>query len=529
MYGLTKKQILLVLLINSSIAFAYYFDNLNAEYSELSSDIQNIVPVAQKFDNPDLFKEDLYLNTIDNVKYYTPFYVQSLRFIAKFNNHDYVQAINVLGVICHLFFGLLWFFVLFKYSSSYWIALLISIMVRGVVWLPGLEIWGISDLWTIMPRTVYITLLPLPFILLSSNIKNILLSSFLIGLIFNFHPITGLGGVLLFLSLLLFTSIYFQYKPLLTLKNSVLVSIFVLLGMLPFIMTYFGKTSSAITYNPDAFNEAFKVRIPEYFSNPFQFLKKWISFKTIFYVLSLFAYFFITRRDKEHLEKSKLLLILTLILLVVPMLSVPIEHFVNRTFDLNLRLSFQLIRVQKVAIVPSFFAFVFLLKFLIESNSIFKKSLPYIFASYIILLIFSNSIYLKKIPFFGDDVSKSILPKNLSLLSSSYNNELAVDRMAKFIDKHTQESDLFCGSHIYRGATRRSVIFDGKGISMLIEGNPNQFIEWSQRQQKINNLNSMNDVVDYLKSFGVDYYVTQNTNVPAQLIHREDHILLYKL
>ena len=29
-----------------------------------------------------------------------------------------------------------------------------------------------------------------------------------------------------------------------------------------------------------------------------------------------------------------------------------------------------------------------------------------------------------------------------------------------------------------RSAAQRSVVFDGKGSSMLIEGNPNQFINW---------------------------------------------------
>lgn len=169
MKPLNKLRIALVLVLNITIAIVYYLDNLNANYSELSSDIQNIIPVAQKFDNPNLFQDDLYVNNLNNVKYYTPFYVQTLRCIAKFTDYNYVQAINVLGLICHLLFGILWFFLLYKFVNNYWVAFLISIILRGVIWLPGLEIWGISDLWTIMPRTVYISLMPIPFLLISQQ------------------------------------------------------------------------------------------------------------------------------------------------------------------------------------------------------------------------------------------------------------------------------------------------------------------------------------------------------------------------
>ena len=87
MKRLGKYKLLFVITINIIIAVAYFIDNKDASYSELSSDIQNIIPVAQKFDNPELFTHDLYLDNLSNVKYYTPFYVQSLRFIAKFTNY----------------------------------------------------------------------------------------------------------------------------------------------------------------------------------------------------------------------------------------------------------------------------------------------------------------------------------------------------------------------------------------------------------------------------------------------------------
>ncbi|TBN03618.1 hypothetical protein EYD45_08860 [Hyunsoonleella flava] len=529
MKTLNKQKIALVIGLNLTIAVAYYLDNLNANYSELSSDIQNIIPVAQKFDNPELFKNDLYVNDINNVKYYTPFYVQTLRFIAKFTNNNYVQAINVLGFICHLLFGILWFFLLYKFVNNYWAALLVSVMIRGVVWLPGLEIWGISDLWTIMPRTVYITLLPIPYLLISKKFQNLVLASFAIGLIFNFHPITGLGGVLafiLFVGLLL--KYYSDYRGVFSFSKLLLLITALCLGVLPFVLTYFGKTSAEVTYDLNAFNEAFIIRIPEYFRNPILFLKQWLSFKSLFFIVPLICFLIIAVKTKSDIRKPKILLMLTILLVVIPSLSIPVERAINSTFDMNLRMSFQLIRMQKVAIIPGFFALAYVLDYLF-SKAVPQKVLPVVFALYMCLLVFSESDAFTSIPFFGDDISKSILPHNLSAFTTEKDKELAIDKMAKFIAENTNIDDVICGSYILRGATKRSIIFDGKGTSMLIEGNPKRFMEWQERLQKINNFKTMDEVINYLKLFGTDYYVTPNKIEQCELIHTEGKLKLYKL
>lgn len=527
MIRLNKLNVTLVLVFNLVIAGAYYIDNLDASYSELSSDIQNIIPVAQKFDNPQLFAQDLYLNDINNVKYYTPFYVQSLRFIAKFNNYDYVQAINVLGCFCHLVFGILWFFLLFKFVNNYWVAFLVSVIMRGVIWLPGLEIWGISDLWTIMPRTVYITLMPLPFLLISKNFKRLLFGFFLIGLVFNFHPITGLGGVLFYITLIVLLYSFFNFRSLYSIKKVLVLSVALVLGMLPFLMTYFGKTSAVITYDVNAFNEALLNRIPDYFQNGWLFLKQWLQLKTLFFALPIMVFLFISKNNDTAFKTSKILALLFIISIIVPTLSIPLERFVNEILGLNLRLSFQLVRMQKVAIVSSFFAMAFLLKHII-STKVFKF-FPYGFIVYIGLLVFSQSKMFKTVPFFGDDISRTILPHNLSLFSVEHDKELAVDKMAKYIEKHTKETDLICGTYILRGATKRSTILDGKGVSMLIEGNPKAFVQWQERQKKINSLDTMDKVIDYLRQFNVAYFITRNKDVPAILVHSESNLNLYKL
>jgi len=293
MFKNNKHNFFIVYALNIIIALGYYFDNLDANYSALSSDLKNIIPVAQKFDDPTLFKYDLYVNTLDNVRYYTPFFVQSLRAVGKVTSGDYIQAINIMNTVCHIAFGILWFFLFYKFVPRFWIALLLSILVRGIVWLPGLEIWGIADLWAMMPRTLYITLFPIPFLLLNKNLKGVLLSSFFIGLIFNFHPITGLGGILLFLSfLLLYVFIYKEYT-FFKLKTIAFVLFAILVGMVPFVLTYFGKTSSVIDYDMEVYQVAFNDRIPSFFSNPKAFLTSWLKLRTLIYVIPIALYFIV--------------------------------------------------------------------------------------------------------------------------------------------------------------------------------------------------------------------------------------------
>src|SRR5690606_12889049 len=92
-----SKKLFFVCLINLLIAIGFYAEHKQAGFTSLVSDVHSIVGIAQKFDDPELFKNDLYLNELDNVKYYTPFFVQPLRFIAGFTNHDYVKALNVMS------------------------------------------------------------------------------------------------------------------------------------------------------------------------------------------------------------------------------------------------------------------------------------------------------------------------------------------------------------------------------------------------------------------------------------------------
>ena len=506
---MTKKQLLWVVILNLGIGIGFFISNIGGGYERLSSDLHNIVPMCMKFDQPSLYAGDLYAGDIDNFKYYTPFFVKTLRFFGFITQGNYVQALNILLLMCHLLFGLLWFYLFFKvFDQNFLVALFLSIFIRGIVWLPGFEIWGISDIWSLMPRTVYATLLPLPFILLLRNRKScIWWAAFLIGFIFNFHPITGLGGVLMFF-VFLFCLKYF-FKKDLSYKKIMGMGMASILGMLPFLFTYFLKTEVEISYDRLLYNEAFAARIPDFFSSPYLFMKKWLSPKFLFFALPFVFYLFVGFWKRGiHQKRALTLMVLLFFIVLLPNVSAYLESLINKTFGLNFRMAFQLIRIQKLAILIPYFSIGFLILTLLEMKPILKRMFPFLLGTYILVALASSSYVISNVPFFSDDITKGIFPNFKGIFLGTTFQKTDFDLMSDYIQKNTPPESIFFGNYMLRSAAKRSVVLDNKGASILIEGNPKGLITWFQHKKVLKQLPAM-EKVKYLKEMGVSYILTK--------------------
>jgi hypothetical protein len=524
---MNKKEISLVFLLNFIIAFGFYHWNLNATIEDISSDLANIIPVCKKIDDPTLYANDLYLSEISDVAYYTPFFVQPLRFFAHFVGNDYLQGLNVLSFITHFFYGILWFFLFYKLRKDFWIALLFSLFMRGVIWPPGGELLGLSDLWTIMPRTIYSMFLPLPFLFYKHNqISRLILASFILGLIFNFHPISGIGGIVLYFSIYIgyhcFTTGIIQK---LFFKKLLLAILFCFIGMLPFLMTYFLKVENNINFSQADFNLAFAERIPAYFSKPMLFIAKW-NRPVIYLFGALFlVYYFLDSSIKKL--NFKLLFISALVLFITANASVYVEQVLNTVLHKNLRMSFQLIRFQKLIIVV-FQVGIFLLT--VEIFERFKASRNIKMATFVLycfILSISTFPAFAIVPFVGDDLTTSVLPQNLKIYSQkSPNHELA--QMIDFIQDNTEKDAVFYGSYLIRAGANRAVVLESKGASMLIEGNPNRFIQWYYDLKTYRSKNTTGKV-DFLKSKKVSYIVDDKVWEGLTPIKVIGNVYLYKI
>lgn len=524
---MNKKQLLIVFGFNLCIAFGFFAENWGIGFSELSTDSQNSIPVCYKIDNQKLFQNDLYLNSLDNVKYYTPFYINSIRFFSYLTNGNYILAINWFATMLHLLYGVLWFYLFYYYfEKNFWVAFLLSVIIRGIVWLPGYEIWGISDIWTIMPRTYYSTFLPIPFILLLfKNKLAFILACFSIGFILNLHPITGIGGLILFGSLVFGYLVWFHKSkiPWLTVILG-LIAIFV--GILPFLMVYFTKTDSHISYKINEYKLAFNYRIPVFFEQPSEYLKSWIDPKILFYFIPLMLYFFVTNFYKKKDQKKAIILIfITFMTIVLPSISIYLETYINTNYNQNIRMAFQVIRAQRLAILPGFFALGYLLVYFFQD----KKYLSFLTIMFLFTVSISKLELFSSIPFFGDDISRSIFPTFDRILLSSQEKQTDMDKMAKFISSNTPKNAVFYGDFMLRSAAKRAVILDGKGASMLIEGNPVQLIKWYKESIEYQTMTTLKDSMNFLKSKKANYFISKKiiNNKSVSKIHTINQLNLY--
>jgi cell shape-determining protein MreD len=502
---MNSKLLGFVFFLNFVIALGFYYDNRNANATDISSDLGNIIPVCMKLDNPDSFKNDLYLNDSKDVEYYTPFYVQSLRYLSKITNGDYIAALNILGFITHLIYGISWFLLFYTLKKEFWLAIISSLLIRGVVWPPGGELLGISELWTIMPRTVFLALVPLPFIAYVYLKKyKIIVSGFLLGFILNFHPLSGIGIIVVYFSIFILYNYYQKtLRSKIFIKNMMMLMLSCFIGLLPFLLTYLTAVKTDLNIDPKAYELALNSRIDSMFMNPIEFITRWNRPPLIFFgAVFLIYYFFDTSFKKINF---KILFFTALIVFVSANSFAYLESFINELFHKNIRMAFQLIRYQKFILVLFQIGFYLLLAELFTkyfANTLFKIIS---FVGYAVILIISTLPVFKNVPFVGDDISTEVLPKSFKIYNEIEDEKKKdLGLMLEYVKSNTEKDAVFYGSPLIRIAANRAVVLDGKGAGMLIEGNLEKFVKWYFDLKKYNGL-TINEKVTFLKSKKANY------------------------
>lgn len=525
---MSKYQWLLVLLINLVIAIGFYIDGTKASIGHISSDLANIIPVCIKLDDSTKFKDDLYLNDINNVKYYTPAFVQTLRASAKIFSNDYLAGLNFLAAITHFLYGFLWFLLFYTISKDFWLSLIFSIFFRGIIWPPGGELFGIADLWTIMPRTVFIALAPIPY-LLFHYLKSyrLFFAGLSLGLILNFHPISGIGLAASYFAF------YFYYKIASEnycwrkfCREVIISSSAFILGMLPYLLTYFLNVKSR-TFDQALYDLAFHKRLGYTFSDPIIFIAEWDRPILYFFLFLFLVFYFFDTSVKKIRFKS--LAFAAIFVFVTANASVYIESLINNLLDLNLRLSFQLIRYQKFILVLFEVGAFLLLVEVFRKYSISDKWKQITLILFLTLASFSFVSPISKLPLIGDDLVSSILP-NCYMVNPRIDLEAKSDlsTIIDYIKFNTEQDAVFYGSFYIRAGAERSVVLDGKGASMIIEGNQPQFINWYIQTEKLRNYETNTQKADYLRSLGVNYILTtENYDLPVAKV--VGSLMLYNL
>lgn len=523
-----KKYFLLVIVFNLLIAFAFYIDNSDAKITEISGDLANIIPICKKLDNPNLYKNDLYLGDINNVKYYTPFYVESLRFIASFASYDYLKALNILSLITHFLYGFLWFYLLFLIKRDFWLALGFSIFMRGIIWPPGMELLGVSDLWTMMPRTLFSALIPIPFIIYRHSNGKLFLPAVVLGLLVNFHPISGIGAIIIYLSLWLsfhyLKNELFQVTRLKQL-TSILIGIFI--GMSPYFLTYVTNVNPNLSINQNLFETAIHARISDIFFDGILFIKSWNRpYTFLFGLIFVIFYFFDSSLRKINF---KILFFSVVTIFLFSNLLPSAEQTINHTFNLNFRVAFQLIRSQKLIIVLLQVGIFLFLYEIIKKYNIQNKYKIAVTIIYMFVLSISSAPFFNKVPLIGDDISRFTLPNNLKIYQAPKKDDTSINEIFEFVNNNTNTTDLFyCRNVYFRAATNRSEVYDFHAAGMLIEGNPMAYIT-AHNDILLFNQSDLDEQIKLLKDKKVNYIIDKKEWSNLNLQYKNKEYYIYKL
>jgi hypothetical protein len=507
----------LYLILLSILSFGYFFDTYNANVSDTVSDQWNFIPVAIKLDHPELYKGDLFLDNAEDVRYYTPFFISGIRFFSYLTNDNYFEALNLFNLFINLIFSFAWYLFFYRLLGKAPFAFLFSLIIRGLMWLPGYEIWGAGALWTALPRTAFIALIPLAFVLLLFKTRYKYAKPtayFLLGLFSNFHPISGFG-VLLSVFLADISLLIIQRKfDLRQFRSFFICGIMALTGIAPYIYVYFRYVIATDVTDPLLFNATLPMRIGDMFTEPMMVLSKfrelkWILFLLTPYLLILFIYKRLKSNDKVIVN---FFMLFTLFILAFSILIIPAELLL-RKMGFDIHMAFQLVRNIKYMVIPVFvFYAIFLFNILKLHNN--NRKTYYIqmilILGFVFLMLFSRFEPIRSIPLVGDDFIRTTMPNVYSIKKEITPKDTALLDAMQWINTNIKERVKFIGPTELRAQCRQSVIYDGKGASMLIEGNPDKFVKWGKMKIELNNIKDGSHKLELYRQWGAQYVLTKD-------------------
>jgi len=536
MKSIEIKPLVYIFFLSFAFAAGFYIDGKNASVNNLSSDQWNILPVCIKLDHPDLYEGDLFADNINDIDYYTPFFISGVRFFTRFSDDNYIEGLNKLNFVINFLYTFLWALFLYQIIRNLPVTLLMTILIRGILWLPGYELWGAGALWTALPRTAFLALLPLPLLLLLPIIKNKYYhyaGGFILGLISNFHPISGIGMCFsLGMTYLLYHWFVTDEKKLHVLFRSIKVGAFMVLGLSPYIYIYFTEVMANKPDDSLLFKELLSLRIGEQFHQPLLALVKFTQLKWILFIMvPTLILGIIKRKLPEEMQKIFVFSLgLMLLTLSFSLLTVPVEQWIRKA-GLDIHMSFQLIRNVKYVMLPVFVFYTLLIIFFIAQlehrlQTVASWSL---LSGFILVLLLARYDPVSRLPLIGDDFVRTTLPNAFSIRKEITSEDHDLDAMFEWVNANTDQNSKFISPPQLRTACRRSVVFDYKGAAMLIEGNPNKFVRWGKSVIELRKCVDIQCKIDLYKSWGADYLLIDEALIELQSQNRVGKWNLYLL
>jgi len=515
------------LVFSIAVGMMFFFDGLHADFTSLSNDQYNIIPVCAKKDNPNLFQGDEIVGDLKGVSYYTPFFVDVIRVLAL-PDHNYFRGLNLLVLITTVVFMFGWW-LLFSLFGNNWVAAVGAFFFRGILWVPGNEFSGVAGIWTMVPRTVFLALLPwviwLWFRYRRSSV-GWLLTCFLCGLLANVHPISGVA-VAVGICAGEFAWTLAESK---NLKNALLKSLLggscILAGASPFIWTYLSQVGSKTGMDIVQLDQDLRMRLKPFFFSPLVYFMAWLRPQLLILIFLPWAgCILLARRQLAEYKTTFIALgVFALGCVAVSVLPFPAEAVLDR-LGYHPRFAFQLVRAGKYALVPSIILLAILSTVACrELTRRFNHGQLILAATCIFAIaftLFARQPAFDRVPILGDDVSRMLWPQWIG--RTQPNAEAANIRdmvpVMNWIRTNTSIGAKFVGPRQIRMGAMRPVLHEWGGAVMLVEGDPRGFVEAARRERQIRSPEYKDPLkqIELISSWGADYWVTNKSvsNLPV--------------
>jgi hypothetical protein len=523
------------------VVVGFYMDGGKYKASDFSSDQLNIIPIVQKQLDQDAFSKDYVYDTLSKVDYYTPFFVTPLRWFSQIFAGNVFRGYNFFFLIINTIYTLGWFLFFFHFfGKRIDFAFLGTLLMRGILWPPGNEIWGFAGLWSFLPRTVFLAFLPYCLHAIASTSTN--LSSnrkaivwLLVGLIGNFHPISAVGfGVCFWLSGFL-VSLFGSDKKAngfwKIIQENIIYFLCFIVGLLPFIYTFLSIQSGHKGFDQEEFRQLIAVRIDEGFLQigPMYkgfFRSTWIL---LWWLPFLAAMIFWRKLTEQYGAAFKKWLVFFVCIVLFPLAFFVFEKIVG-VLGIHINFSFQFTRNIKFLSLPGFIFILMLMRLFLES----LPKLVYVRTVYpvsFVLLIASLAVRSFDSPL-KNDMIRSLLPDSfLKYPFLQKKEDHGMEAIYDYVNQQKLQQWLFAAPTSFRAACKGSIVHDFKGGGMLIEGDPVSFIKWAKRELELKQQHGFTSKTAFYRKYGaallIDLY--SNDMKDSMIIHRVGDWVLYKL
>jgi hypothetical protein len=196
----------------------------------------------------------------------------------------------------------------------------------------------------------------------------------------------------------------------------------------------------------------------------------------------------------------------------------------------DLFFSFQLVRVSKYMIVGLYISLALFLSFMVSTRvaSRFRMDAG-VLAGFVLISLLAK-LYPERLPFLNFDFFRGQVPDAFTqrpYLPYAYKHE---DNCVQWIRENTRKDATVYGLAGMRAGALRSMPFDYKGASMLIEENKERYMDWARKNRKFEHLGTMEERFSFLKELGVDYAVTNpDSSAVFPMVYQSGGWRIYKL